>query len=151
MTITRRDAPPVTPAAREAFDRAAPSPRASTLRAASGAPGTRRRPLRRGHPRPGASTRSATPRSPSAREAPDPGRVLVRIARPDGIELRVSVHTYEGKPYVRVAPWKRGDGETWWPVKGKGASLKVRELARVASALADAMDATDGDASGGAR
>lgn len=150
MTVTRRDAPPVTPAAREAFDRAAPP----------------REPRRYGPPpehqahavdpsaediRARARAHEARHPAPPPREAPDPGRVLVRIPRPDGIELRVSVHTYEGKPYVRVAPWKRGDGETWWPVKGKGASLKVRELARVASALADAMDATDGDASGGAR
>lgn len=78
-----------------------------------------------------------------APEAPDPGKVLVSIPRPDGTELRVSVHRYQGRDFVRVAPWSRGQGEAWWPAKGKGVTVKVRELGRVAAALADAMDATD--------
>jgi hypothetical protein len=78
----------------------------------------------------------------STADAPDPGKVLARIPRPDGTEFRVSVHTYEGRPFVRVAPWSSRDGgATWWPVKGKGASVKVRELATIAAALLDAIDA----------
>ena len=76
--------------------------------------------------------------------APDPGRVLASYARPDGTELRVSMHTYEGKPFVRVAPWQRS-GEAWWPIKGKGVTVKVRELATVAAALLDAIDAANTD------
>lgn len=82
------------------------------------------------------------PANTSTAEAPDPGKVLASIARPDGTQLRVSAHTYEGRPFVRVAPWSSRDGgATWWPVKGKGASVKVRELAAVAAALLDAIDA----------
>ncbi len=74
-----------------------------------------------------------------ARAAPDPGEVLAALPRADGTELRVSVHVYEGHPFVRVAPWQRGDG-AWWPVKGKGASVRPRELAHVVVALARALE-----------
>ncbi len=81
------------------------------------------------------------PANTSTAEAPDPGTVLASLARPDGTQLRVSAHRYEGKPYVRIAPWSSRDGgATWWPVKGKGTSVKVRELAAVAKALLDALD-----------
>ena len=86
------------------------------------------------------------PANTSTAEAPDPGTVLASIARPDGTQLRVSAHTYEGRPFVRVAPWSSRDGgATWWPVKGKGASVKVRELAAVAKALLDAIDVVGND------
>jgi hypothetical protein len=86
------------------------------------------------------------PANASTAEAPDPGTVLASIARPDGTQLRVSAHTYEGRPFVRVAPWSSRDGgATWWPVKGKGASVKVRELAAVAAALLDALDVVGND------
>ena len=75
-----------------------------------------------------------------ARAAPDPGEVLASLPRVDGTELRVSVHVYEGHPFVRVAPWQRGDGGAWWPVKGKGASVRPRELAHVVVALARALE-----------
>ncbi len=75
--------------------------------------------------------------------APDPGRVLSRVRRPDGTELRVSVHEYNGAEFVRVCPWATSDGgASWWPVKGKGVTVKVRELPAVASALVDAMEST---------
>lgn len=82
--------------------------------------------------------------------APDPGTVLATAARPDGTELRVSLHSFEGKPFVRVAPWQRS-GETWWPVKGRGVTVKVRELATVAAALLDAIDASNDGAAKGPR
>lgn len=81
----------------------------------------------------------------AAANAPDPGRVLVSLPRPDGTQLRVSLHTYEGRPFARVAPWQSTDGATWWPVKGKGVTVKVRELASVAAALLDAIEAAAND------
>lgn len=75
---------------------------------------------------------------------PDPGRILARMPRPDGTELRVSLHTYEGRPFVRVGPWQSSAADAW-PVKGKGATVKVRELAAVAGALLDALDAAAAD------
>ena len=88
-----------------------------------------------------AAVAAQTSTATSASEAPDPGTVLASVPRTDGTQLRVSVHSFEGKPYVRVAPWaSRDNGRSWWPVKGKGASVRVRELAAVAAALLDALD-----------
>lgn len=81
--------------------------------------------------------------APAASKAPDPGQVLSTAVRPDGTELRVSLHHYEGKPFLRIAPWQRGSDGAWWPVKGKGVSVKVRELGAVGEGLAAAMDALD--------
>ena len=95
-----------------------------------------------------AAVAAQTSTATSASEAPDPGTVLASVPRTDGTQLRVSVHSFEGKPYVRVAPWaSRDGGRSWWPVKGKGASVRVRELASVAAALLDALDVV---ANGGA-
>jgi hypothetical protein len=74
------------------------------------------------------------------RAAPDAGRILARLARTDGTELRVSLHRFEGRPFVRVAPWQSSAPDAW-PVKGKGTTVKVRELGAVAAALLDALDA----------
>lgn len=84
-----------------------------------------------------AAERAARPSTP----APDPGTVLAALPRADGTELRVSVHVYEGRPFVRVAPWQRGSDGAWWPVKGKGATVRTRELPTVIVALAAALDA----------
>ena len=97
-----------------------------------------------------AATRQRERDLEAAKRAPDPGNVLVALARPDGTELRVSLHRYEGRPFVRVAPWSRGAAGEAWPVKGKGATLKTRELAAVARALLDALDAANDGQSGGA-
>lgn len=90
-----------------------------------------------------ASRFAAARPAPAAANAPDPGQVLATAVRPDGSELRVSLHHYEGKPFLRIAPWQRGSDGAWWPVKGKGVSVKVRELGAVAEGLAGAMDALD--------
>jgi len=87
----------------------------------------------------------------AAKRAPDPGHVLASLPRPDGTELRVSLHRYEGRPFVRVAPWSRGAAGDAWPVKGKGATIKTRELAAVARALLDALDAASEAANDGNR
>ena len=86
--------------------------------------------------------------APRASNAPDPGRILARLARNDGSELRVSLHRFEGRPFVRVAPWQSSAPDAW-PVKGKGCTVKVRELAAVAAALLDAADAARNDDDGG--
>lgn len=75
---------------------------------------------------------------------PDAGKILARVARTDGTELRVSLHRYEGRPFVRVGPWQSSAPDAW-PVKGKGTTVKVRELAAVAAALLDALDAAEVD------
>ena len=93
-----------------------------------------------------AAVAAQTSTATSASEAPDPGTVLASVPRTDGTQLRVSVHTFEGRPYVRVAPWaSRDGGRSWWPIRGKGASVRVRELAAVAAALLDAIDVVGND------
>lgn len=83
----------------------------------------------------------------SAVKAPDPGQILASIDRADGTQLRVSQHLYEGRPFLRIAPWQRGADGSWWPVKGKGVTVKVRELGAVAEGLCAAMDAADREGS----
>ena len=81
----------------------------------------------------------ARPASP----APDEGQILKAIDRTDGTQLRVSLHLYQEKPYLRIAPWQRGENGSWWPVKGKGVTIKVREVADVTEGFCAAMDAID--------
>jgi hypothetical protein len=82
---------------------------------------------------------SALPAGPPAREQPDPGDVIADIFRTDGTTLRVAVKVFassEGpRPYVDVRVWQNG-----WPVKGKGLTVRPRELADLAVALVDAGD-----------
>jgi hypothetical protein len=75
-----------------------------------------------------------------ASSSPDQGDVLSRVSRPDGSEMRVSAHVYEGKPFLRVGPWQRGEGDSWWPIKGKGTTIKMREIGVVIAGLCDAME-----------
>lgn len=106
-------------------------------------PNTSTRPVSAPDPTPGEVSRalSAAARTLDARAAnpagADPGEILCQLPRGDGTELRVSIHAYEGRPFVRLAPWRDG-----WPVKGKGCSVKVRELAHLVVALATALERT---------
>ncbi len=87
--------------------------------------------------------------APAAR-AVDAGEVLARAARQDGTELRVSLHTFEGKPFVRVGVWQSPAPDAF-PVKGRSASVRVREFATLADGIARAMDAVDGRGAEGRR
>jgi hypothetical protein len=75
----------------------------------------------------------------------DAGDVFIALPRDDGTELRVSLHWYDPGarkgPWVRVAPWRDG-----WPVRGKGAALRLREVAAVTVALGRILAAVEGDA-----
>lgn len=71
---------------------------------------------------------------------PDQGDVLARVARSDGSEMRVSAHVYEGKPFLRVGPWQRGEGDSWWPIKSKGTTVKMREIGVIVEGLCAAME-----------
>lgn len=55
-------------------------------------------------------------------------------------ELRVSLATFEGHRYLSLRIWSqdRRSGQ-WWPVKGKGCSIKLREAREVADALLDGL------------
>lgn len=86
------------------------------------------------------------------REGPDPGEIIAEIPRPDGTVLRVAVKRWHNPDapadappavYVDVRLWSGA-----WPVKGKGVSVKPRELAALASALLDAAEKLSADRRG---
>lgn len=123
-------------------------PRRAALDAAAPPRALRRPSAGEGEPDPASlrarlAARPAAPAVPS-QGAPDPGRILARLSRTDGTELRVSLHRYQGRPFVRVGPWQSSAADAW-PVKGKGATVKVRELAAVAAGLLDALEAAEND------
>ena len=65
----------------------------------------------------------------------------ITIARSADEEIRVNWAEYEGKPYVSVRLWNRDrDNGTWWPDAKKGMSIRLRELADFAEAIAEALD-----------
>jgi len=81
---------------------------------------------------------------PEPRPAPqETGERLATLPRGPSEELRVSLDTYEGRPYVSVRLWAAGQDGQMWPTK-KGTSVRVRELAEVARALMVARDLVEG-------
>lgn len=63
------------------------------------------------------------------------GERLATFPRGDGEELRVNLAEYNGYPYLALRVWTAGPGGQWWPVKGKGVSIRLREVAGLAEAL----------------
>jgi hypothetical protein len=72
------------------------------------------------------------------------GTLLARFPRkgPDGgeLELRVVLDAYEGHEYIAVRIWQRDQAGAWWPMKGKGLSIRLGEAEGVAAALQQAID-----------
>lgn len=66
----------------------------------------------------------------------DTGQRLATFPRQDGEELRVSLAEYNGHPYVALRVWAVGQDGQSWPVRGKGVSVRLREVAGLADALA---------------
>lgn len=80
-------------------------------------------------------------------ERPDEGRIFAREKRRDGTEFRVSLHTFRGSTFVRVAAWQLGaDRKHWWPVRDKGMTVKLSEIGAAVTGLCDAMDVLEGRA-----
>jgi Transcriptional Coactivator p15 (PC4) len=77
------------------------------------------------------------------------GERLATIPRGPTEELRVSLDEFNGHPFVSVRLWVLGSDGQHWPTK-KGLSIRIRELAEVATALMRARDlvfsATEGSA-----
>ena len=73
-------------------------------------------------------------------QAPAPprenGERLVTFPRGNGSEMRVNLSTFEGKPFVSIRLWERDQAGGWWPVKGKGCSIRLGEAPALAEALA---------------
>ena len=70
------------------------------------------------------------------------GRLLVAIPRRSGEaeqELRIALDEYEGHPYLALRLWQLDPEGGWWPVKGRGISVRIGELAEVLDALQGAI------------
>jgi hypothetical protein len=81
------------------------------------------------------SPRHPNPPRPAA-PPDDDGEVLAALPRGDGREeLRVTLKSYNGHPYVALRVWERNDRGEFWPVKNKGCSVRLGEAAAVADAL----------------
>ena len=68
------------------------------------------------------------------------GKRLASLNRGEGVELRVTLAEYEGRPYLSLRVWERGRDGKHWPVKGKGVSVRLSEARTVAEALLAAID-----------
>jgi hypothetical protein len=92
-----------------------------------------------------AALRSRLPPAPTRQEPPkENGKRLATIPRPgrNGApdeEIRVNWSSFEGKPFLQIRVWVR-QGNDWWPVKEKGLSVRVRELADFADGIAAALE-----------
>lgn len=69
----------------------------------------------------------------------DEGRSLATFRRGPDAELRVSLAEYEGRPYIGLRVWERGQDGRLWPVKGKGCSVRVGECEGMIAALSEAL------------
>jgi hypothetical protein len=63
------------------------------------------------------------------------GRRLATFPRDPTTELRVTLAEYQGHPYISLRVWERGRDGRWWPVKGKGCSVRIAEAEGLADAL----------------
>ena len=77
--------------------------------------------------------RSATPPTEN-------GRRIGTIERSADEQIRVNWSEFEGKPFVSLRLWKRGDDGRWWPDGKRGMSVRIRELPDLAAAIAEALD-----------
>lgn len=60
---------------------------------------------------------------------------LATFTRGDGVELRVKLARYEGHPYIALRVWERNRDGRWFPVKGRGVSIRVGECDPLAAIL----------------
>jgi hypothetical protein len=77
----------------------------------------------------------------SPRDGP---RTLARFGRGDSDELRVSLAQYKCHQYVLMQIWSLGPDLRWRPRAGRSATVRVRELRRLAEVLMRAADQVEG-------
>ena len=83
--------------------------------------------------------RSTLPKFGGGKAPEDSGIRLATFPRPEG-ELRFTWNVYEGKPYLRFQLWSKGDDGSFWPVKGQGFTIKVKDLPDLAEGVQKALD-----------
>ena len=83
--------------------------------------------------------RKSFPRQDYGHAPQDTGIRLATFPRPEG-ELRFTWNVYEDRPYLRLQLWSKGDDGSFWPVKGQGFTIKVKELPDLADGIQTALD-----------
>ena len=84
--------------------------------------------------------RDRVPPGRSKTPPPENGRRLATIDRSETEQIRINWSEYEGKPFVSIRMWRRGDDGQFWPDKTRGMSVRLRELPDLAEGIAQAMD-----------
>lgn len=67
-------------------------------------------------------------------------RRLGTFPRAEGSELRVCQAEYQGRGYVSLRVWERDRNGQWWPIKGKGCSIRLGEIAGLIEVLGRVED-----------
>jgi hypothetical protein len=99
------------------------------------------------HPR----YRELTGREPERSEAapappPEPSGELIACFARKGVrggpdqELRLVLDEFNGHACISVRLWEKNRAGDWWPVKGKGVSVRLSEAEGVSEALRAALD-----------
>jgi len=83
--------------------------------------------------------RSTLPKTGGGTAPVDQGIRLATFPRPEG-ELRFTWNIYEDRPFLRFQLWSKGDDGQFWPVKGSGFTIKIRELPELAEGVQKALD-----------
>lgn len=66
----------------------------------------------------------------------DDGEKLATLSRGPDKELRIRAKEFKGHQFIDVREWSRkAADQDWWPVKGRGVTIKMRELEQVIAAL----------------
>ena len=83
--------------------------------------------------------RSTLPKTGGGTAPQDTGIRLATFPRPEG-ELRLTWNVYEDRPYLRLQLWSKSDDGSFWPVKGQGFTIKVKDLPDLAEGVQKALD-----------
>jgi hypothetical protein len=80
------------------------------------------------------NSNSPTPERPTP--PIESGQRLATFPRGQGVELRVCLSEFKGRPFISLRQWEQ-DQRTgdWWPVKGKGCSIRLGEIAGLVEAI----------------
>ena len=97
--------------------------------------------------------RSTLPKGGGGKAPEDSGIRLATFPRPEG-ELRFTWNVYEDRPYLRFQLWSKSDDGSFWPVKGQGFTIKVKDLPDLGEGVQKALDMAlkeSGKTSGGSK
>lgn len=92
-----------------------------------------------------AASRARQPqRTDAAAGLPDEGFQVATLQRSETEQVRVRIVTFNGgAPFMRLQVWTKGSDGGWWPSKGKGLTVRLRELPDLAEGIIKAMAEAD--------